>query len=101
MQTDMHTDKHAHRQSWQSCSTSNSNSMYVYAYIHCAHSHCCSVHAVNIYPEATISDMSGDTHVRFSDMAELRSIQKPPSPDSDEADEDPYQCMKKLKMLNN
>ena len=32
-------------------------------------------------------------------MDELISMQKPPASDSDEADDDPDQCMKKLKML--
>ena len=82
--------------------------------MYCAHSHVCSVHVFNIYPEATISVMFGDTHVLFSDLGSSRSVMSggthvlfsdlgssrsfhkdpftnlPDEADPDEADEDPW-----------
>ena len=45
---------------------------HVNAYMHCAHSHLCSVHVFNIYPETTISAMSF-ARLLFSDSPDPNS----------------------------
>ena len=74
---DIHASMHTHRAVMQTSikqtgiqadeQSCNNDSMYMNAYMQCAHSHFCSIHVFNSYPEATVSAMSV-ADVLFSDL---------------------------------